>query len=91
MHDQFMKDDIPKVYIHGEWKFTVGRIIEIENANQRIYLIPLQHFWRKHLMFVRALIELGEIKDYNDLVHYCNGKIELRYSHKQPVKQMEYR
>lgn len=80
----------PKVYDRGEWKFTVGDQIIAENRRQRVYLIPYNHYWRKHLMFVRALIELGEINNYNDLVHYCTGRIEIRYSAKQPQKQMEY-
>lgn len=79
-----------KVYQHGEWIFTVGERITVENRSQRVYLLPHNHYWRKHLMFVRALIELGEIRNYNDLVHYCTGKIEIRYSAKQPQKQMEY-
>lgn len=80
----------PTVYVRGEWIFTVADRITVENANQKIYLVPMNHYWRKHAMFVRALIELGEIKDYNDLVHYCAGKIELRYCHEQPKKRMEY-
>lgn len=81
----------PKIYQRGEWRFSIGDRIEIENANQRVYLEPKFHYYRKHLMFVRALIELDEIKDYNDLVHYCKGKIDINYSAKQPQKQMEYR
>lgn len=80
----------PKVYARGEWTFTVGDRIEAENCNQRVYLTPANHYWRKHLMFVRALIELGEIKDYNDLVHYCQGKILINYTHLQPRKKYTY-
>lgn len=79
-----------KAYHYGEWSFFIGDRIEAENRRQRVYLEPRHHYWRKHLNFVRALIEMGEIQNYDDLCRYCNGKISIQYCHKQPKRQLIY-
>lgn len=81
----------PRVYCYELWTFTIGDRITIENYNQRIYLSPKEHYWKKHLNFVRALIEMGEIQNYDDLVKYCRGKVDLIYTNDQPKRQLEYK
>ena len=60
---------------------------------QRVYLEPKNHYWKKyHDNFIRGLIELGEINNYDTLVHYCRGRVDIKYTAKQPnIKIHTYR
>lgn len=78
-------------YKHGSVAFTLTREkIIIRTSLQTFFLLPRQSYWVRRLNTVRAMIELGEISDLNDLAAFCGTGIEWRATALTPEKLLYY-
>lgn len=68
-----------RTYRQGYLTFTLSpqRTI-IRTSLQTFFLLPRESYWYRKLLFVRTMIELGEIRDLNDLAAFCGTGIEWR-------------
>lgn len=68
-----------KTYDQGKLVFHLTpRYIIVCTSLQTFFLLPRQSYWYKRLNLVRAMIEVGEIRDLNDLAYFCGDGIEWR-------------
>lgn len=51
--------------------------ITVQTPLQMFYLEPRTHYWKRRMNLIRAMIELQEIRDLNELASFCgHGNVE---------------
>lgn len=74
-----LKTNTTQIYTQGRLTFIIGqRHIIVRTSLQTFFLLPRQSYWHNRINRVRAMIELGEIRDLNDLATWCGEGIEWR-------------
>lgn len=68
----------PQVYKQKSLTFIVSedRVIIKTPLEQTFYLEPRAHYFNRRLRLIRTLIELGEIRDFNELSTWCGVGVE---------------
>lgn len=79
-----------KTYKQGGLTFTLApkRVI-VQTPMQTFYLVPRASYWHRKIHLVRAMIQLGEIRDLNELAAFCGDCVEWR-STSLSVEQLVY-
>ena len=68
-----------KTYGEGGLRFTITPSrIYVQTSFQTFFLLPRASYWHRRVSLVRAMIELGEVKDLNDLASFCGNYVEWR-------------
>jgi hypothetical protein len=68
-----------QTYSQGSLTFTLSPShIIVRTSLQTFFLLPKQSYWQRRLNVVRAMIQLGEIRDLSDLAAFCGPGIEWR-------------
>jgi len=49
--------------------------IYILNRLQAFYLEPREPYWKRRMLFIGMLVELGEVTDLDSLARYCGDKV----------------
>lgn len=70
-----MTDTTVKIYPqqHMTFVLTPTKIYFLTTHGQQFYLQPKIHYFNKRMDKIRTLIELGEIRDFNELASFCAG------------------
>lgn len=79
--------DGAKIYYQGNLTFiiTPSKII-IQTPLQMFYLEPRTHYWKRRIDLIKAMIELQEIRNLNELSSFCaGGNVEWVSTLKQPM------
>lgn len=73
-----MVDQLPTVSRQGGLTFilTPNRITVRTSLPQTFFLEPKAHYWKRRLNMIRIMIELGEIRNLNELAGWCGHGIE---------------
>lgn len=79
------------VYSQGSLTFiiTPDKIIIVTSIGQQFYLNPKAHYWTRRIKLIKTMIQLGEIRDLNELSTWCaSGQIEwVPTSHKYQLEK----
>lgn len=72
-----MQGEQYKIYRQPKLTFIIykDKILVIGGMDQKFYLIPSRHYWNRRLKLIMRLIEVGEIRDYNELASWTNPGI----------------
>lgn len=64
-----------QIYTAGKLIFilTPDKVVVRTGIGQQFYLQPKQHYWSRRLKLIRVMIELGEVRDLNELSGWCAG------------------
>lgn len=71
-------DGLPKVYRQEKLTFIVtpSKTIVQTHLSQNFLLEPKFHYWRKRLRLINNMIQLGEIRDLNELSEWCGNGVQ---------------
>lgn len=63
----------PQIYKQGRLTFILSpqRIIVQTSLPQTFFLEPTEHYWTRRIKLINAMIQLGEIRDLNELATWC--------------------
>jgi hypothetical protein len=67
-----------EVYKQGRLTFilTPSRTIVKTALNQRFFLEPRMHYWQRRIRLINTMIQLGEIRNLNELAEWCGRGVE---------------
>lgn len=73
-----MTSDGNKVYRQGKLIFiiTPKKTMVQTHLHQMFILEPKMHYWRRRLRLINTMIQLGEIRDLNELSEWCGHGIQ---------------
>ena len=65
---------IPKIYKQNRLTFiiTPNKTL-VKTPLQMFFLEPKTHYFNRRLNLIRTMIELGEVRDLNELSSFCAG------------------
>ena len=68
----------PKIYTAEKLTFIVvgDKIVIRTKIGQQFYLLPKQHYWLRRIRLIRAMIELNEVRNLNELSEWCGNGID---------------
>lgn len=66
-----------KVYRQGQLIFIVNseKTMVKTSLHQMFILQPKMHYWRRRLRLINTMIQLGEIRDLNELSEWCGDGV----------------
>jgi hypothetical protein len=67
-----------ETYHQGRLTFilTPDKIAIRTSLNQTFFLNPKAHYWKRRIATIRIMVQLGEIRDLNELAVWCGHGIE---------------
>lgn len=73
-----MQGGQPQIYTQDKLTFIIigDKIIIRTKIGQQFYLLPKQHYWLRRIRLIRAMIELNEVRDLNELSSWCGNGID---------------